>query len=45
MGRTGKMFATDYYDVEPDIICMSKGIASGLSIAVCQLNSSVPLES
>jgi 4-aminobutyrate aminotransferase len=28
-GRTGKMFAVDHYAVEPDIICMAKGIASG----------------
>ena len=28
-GRTGAWFAVDHYDVEPDIICMAKGIASG----------------
>jgi len=35
MGRTGKMFATDHYDIEPDIMCMAKGIGSGLPIGVC----------
>jgi len=35
MGRTGKMFATDHYDVQPDIICIAKGIGSGLPIGVC----------
>jgi 4-aminobutyrate aminotransferase len=28
-GRTGKMFAVDHYGIDPDIICMAKGIASG----------------
>jgi len=28
-GRIGKMFACDYYNVVPDIICLAKGMASG----------------
>ena len=35
MGRTGKMFACDHYDVKPDIVCIAKGIGSGLPIGVC----------
>ena len=31
--RTGKMFAMEHYDVEPDVICMAKGIASGFPFA------------
>ena len=31
-GRTGKMFAIEHWNVQPDIICMAKGIASGLPI-------------
>jgi 4-aminobutyrate aminotransferase len=35
MGRTGKMFALEHYDVKADIVCIAKGIASGLPIGVC----------
>jgi len=28
-GRTGKMFATEYFDVLPDMLVMAKGITSG----------------
>jgi len=32
-GRTGRMFAVDHHGIEPDIICMAKGIASGFPFA------------
>jgi 4-aminobutyrate aminotransferase len=32
MGRTGKMFAIEHYDVEPDILALAKGIASGMPL-------------
>ncbi|MEW6735674.1 MAG: acetyl ornithine aminotransferase family protein [Acidobacteriota bacterium] len=33
MGRTGKMFACQHSGVEPDVICLAKGIASGLPLS------------
>lgn len=35
MGRTGKMFALERYGVKADIVCIAKGIASGLPLAAC----------
>lgn len=34
MGRTGKWWAIDHYGVEPDILCIAKGIASGIPMGV-----------
>lgn len=33
IGRTGKMFAMEHFDIVPDIICLAKGIASGMPIS------------
>ena len=34
MGRTGKMFASEHFDVKGDIVTIAKGIASGLPLGV-----------
>jgi 4-aminobutyrate aminotransferase len=33
MGRTGKWWAGDHAGIEPDMICVAKGIASGLPLS------------
>ncbi len=32
MGRTGKWWGINHWDVEPDIVCSAKGIASGMPL-------------
>ena len=35
MGRTGKWWAAEHAGITPDILCVAKGIASGLPLGVC----------
>ena len=41
MGRTGKWFAIEHAGVEPDVVTMAKGIASGLPLGVVTARSEV----
>jgi 4-aminobutyrate aminotransferase len=40
-GRTGKWWAIQHSGVEPDIVCMAKGIASGMPLGVCMSRAEV----
>lgn len=41
MGRTGKMFACEHSGVVPDVICLAKGIASGLPLSATVAKASI----
>jgi 4-aminobutyrate aminotransferase len=41
MGRTGKWWAIEHFNVEPDIITTAKGIASGVPLGACIARQSV----
>lgn len=35
MGRTGHLFAFDYFEVTPDLVSLGKGLGSGIPISAC----------
>jgi 4-aminobutyrate aminotransferase len=39
IGRTGKWFAVEHTGVEPDMVCMAKGIASGMPLGITMTRS------
>jgi 4-aminobutyrate aminotransferase len=41
MGRTGKWWAIEHFDVEPDVVTSAKGIASGMPLGACIARQSV----
>jgi 4-aminobutyrate aminotransferase len=40
-GRTGKMWAVEHWNVEPDILLVAKGIASGMPLAAMVARASI----
>jgi len=41
IGRTGKWFAVEHTGVAPDMVCMAKGIASGMPLGVCMTKAEI----
>jgi LysW-gamma-L-lysine/LysW-L-ornithine aminotransferase len=41
LGRTGKMWAGQHWDVEPDIMCLAKGIAGGIPMGLTVMRSEI----
>jgi 4-aminobutyrate aminotransferase len=40
-GRTGKWWAIEHSGAEPDIVCMAKGIASGMPLGICMSRAEI----
>jgi 4-aminobutyrate aminotransferase len=40
-GRTGKWWAIQHTGVEPDMVCMAKGIASGMPLGICMTRAEI----
>jgi len=41
VGRTGKWWAIEHSGVQPDIVCLAKGIASGMPLSVCMSRAEI----
>ena len=40
-GRTGRMFAFQHHGIQPDVLCLAKGIAGGLPMGAAMLSDKV----
>ncbi len=41
VGRSGKWWAIEHSGVEPDIVCIAKGIASGMPLSICMTRAHI----
>ena len=42
--RTGKFFASDHFDLQPDIMCLAKAMGGGFPIGATMLNAEIKIE-
>ncbi len=42
--RTGKFFASDHFDLQPDIMCVAKAMGGGVPIGATLLNAEIQIE-
>ncbi|MCP4876196.1 MAG: acetylornithine/succinylornithine family transaminase [Gammaproteobacteria bacterium] len=42
--RTGKFFASDHFDLQPDIMCVAKAMGGGVPIGATLLNADIQIE-
>lgn len=42
--RTGKFFASDHFDLQPDIMCLAKAMGGGVPIGATMLNAEIKIE-
>jgi acetylornithine/LysW-gamma-L-lysine aminotransferase len=40
-GRTGRMFAVEHFDIEPDLLCLGKGVAGGVPMGAIGIGARV----
>jgi acetylornithine aminotransferase len=41
MGRTGKWFGFQHYDIRPDIVCLGKGLGNGYPVSAVAMEQSI----
>jgi len=44
-GRTGKMFACEHFNIEPDILCLAKSIAGGIPMGAVLVSDRIAIAS
>ena len=43
LGRTGRMFASEHFDLKPDLICLAKGLGGGFPVGAVAVSGRVSM--